>query len=82
MQQDHERSKRKGNVLFNSRDVTYRINSSELNPFHYFSTVNILSDKFVTLLFTISVIMFDKAKLTIILKYLMMLVKTILVLKH
>ena len=28
--QDHARSKLKGNVIFNSRDVTYRINSSEL----------------------------------------------------
>ena len=30
IQQDHKRSKRKGNVLFNSRDATYRMNSSEL----------------------------------------------------
>ena len=30
IQQDHVRSKLKGNVIFNSRDVTYRINSSEL----------------------------------------------------
>ena len=29
-QQDHVRSKLKGNVIFNSRDVTYRIKSSEL----------------------------------------------------
>ena len=46
------------------------------------STVNILLDNFFTLLFTTSVIMFDKSNLIIILKYLMMLVKTILVLKH
>ena len=30
IQRDHKHSKRKGNVLFNSRDVTYRMNSSEL----------------------------------------------------
>ena len=30
IQQDDKHSKRKGNVLFNSRDVTYRMNSSEL----------------------------------------------------
>ena len=30
IQQDHKHSKRKRNVLFNSREVTYRINSSEL----------------------------------------------------
>ena len=30
VQQDHVRSKLKGNVVFNPRDVTYRINSSKL----------------------------------------------------
>ena len=30
IQQDYERSKRKGNVIFNSKDKTYRMNSSEL----------------------------------------------------
>ena len=30
IQRDHKHSKRKGNVLFNFRDVTYRMNSSEL----------------------------------------------------
>ena len=30
IQRDHKHSKRKGNVLFNSRHVTYRMNSSEL----------------------------------------------------
>ena len=30
IQQDHVRSKLKGNVIFNSRDVTYKINSSQL----------------------------------------------------
>ena len=30
IQQDHVHSKLKGNVIFNSRDVSYRINSSEL----------------------------------------------------
>ena len=30
IQQDEKHSKRKGNVLFNSRDVTYRMNTSEL----------------------------------------------------
>ena len=49
--------------------------SSLNNHFHFFSTVNILLDNFVTLLFTASVIMFDKSNLTIILKYLIMLVK-------
>ena len=30
IQQDDKHSKRKGNVLFNSRDITYRMNSREL----------------------------------------------------
>ena len=30
IQLDHKHSKRKGNVLFNSRDVRYRMNSSKL----------------------------------------------------
>ena len=30
IQQDEKHSKRKGNVLFNSRDVIYRMNTSEL----------------------------------------------------
>ena len=30
IQQDHVRSKLKGNVIFNSREVTYRINSDKL----------------------------------------------------
>ena len=30
IQRDHKHSKQKGDFLFNSRDVTYRMNSSEL----------------------------------------------------
>ena len=30
IQREHKHSKRKGNVLFDFRDVTYRMNSSEL----------------------------------------------------
>ena len=30
IQRDHKHSKRKGNILFNSRDIKYKTNSSEL----------------------------------------------------